>query len=29
MLTNMKKYIICPNCHAVNAFKECFEVGGP
>lgn len=28
MLTNMKKYIVCPNCHALYSFKECLEVHG-
>ena len=26
MLTNMKKYIVCPNCHALYSYKECLDI---
>ena len=28
MLTNMKKYIVCPSCHALYTYKDCLEVNG-
>ena len=29
MHTNMKKYFVCPNCHALHSYKEYLEVNGP